>query len=121
MTGPTDAVEIEGTPFASLIKTLAELDVRKREVEAEMESIKAQLRAELKRGTYTIQGVPALSLKPTRRFDPKKAETLLANRPDLLEQVQVKVVDTKLARQKLAPEVYELCQTEGPKDTVQLG
>lgn len=118
MTNP-DAVELDGGPYADLVKMLADLDIRERQIKNEKDAIKAQLRAELKRGHYTINGVPALSLTPTRRFDPEKAAEILP--PAVFEAVARKVVDPTLAKQKLPPELYELCQKETPNDTVKLG
>lgn len=119
MSTPTHpAVELS-EETAAKVRILADLAVSKAAIEAQERELRAALRAELPaRGSYTINGVPAVSLAPTRRFNQDRAkEVLPAGTYDL---ICVQVADSRKAKELLPPALYELCQAEGPNDTVRL-
>lgn len=90
---------------------------QKRQIDALEKELCGQLRAALGRGKFTPPGGgPILSIGPTRKFDPTRAEQILP--APQLSLVQRLVVDAKLAKEKLPPELYAICQVESNNDTV---
>lgn len=85
---------------------------------ADAETYKAQLRDALPAGAYTVGGQKAISVTPTRRFNPDHAAKVLP--PHLLEAIERRMVDAKLAKETLPPALYEACSVETGKPTVKL-
>lgn len=106
------------THHADLVKQLTELHAHITELTEQTEHIKDKLRDSLDTGTHTINGQPAITLTPTRRFNPTLATTTLP--PELLTLCQVTTVDTKRAKQILPPSLYEACQETTGKTQVRL-
>lgn len=91
------------------VKRYLELDAIRADIEIEQNSIKERLRA-LGAGVHQAPCGVAVSVTPTRRFDAAKAEQIIP--PNLLEQVQSLVIDSKKAKAVLPPAAYEACQSE---------
>lgn len=98
--------------LAKLVATLEQI----RQLNADAEVYKAQLRDALQPGAYTVGGQPALAITPTRRFDPDRAAAVLP--PEQLAAVQRTVVDRALAEKILPPALYDLCRVESGKPAV---
>lgn len=117
----TDPLKPLSTAAEQTWVKLCHIRARKRELESEEKDLCAQLRSELGRGEFAPSEGPTLTIFPTRRFDSDLAARILP--ADLLAEVQKTVIDAKLLREKLAEkglpaELYDMCQTEGDKDTV---
>jgi conjugal transfer/entry exclusion protein len=85
---------------------------------ADADQYKAQLREALQPGAYTVGGQAAISVTPTRRFNPEHAAAVLP--PHLLDAIQRRQVDAKLAKETLPPALYDACSVEVGKATVKL-
>jgi hypothetical protein len=109
--------ELDTTTAATVAKLVA---VRRqiRDLTTEADTLTGQLRDNLQAGSYTINGEPAVSVTPTRRFNASLAAEVLP--PALLALIQSTTVDAKLAREKLPPALYEACQVDTGKPTVRL-
>lgn len=120
MNTPQSAVvrpELNPDAAATVAKLRAVLE-QIRQLEADADIYKAQLRDALGAGAYTVGGKPALSITPTRRFDAAHAEQILP--PQWLDAVRRPVVDAKLAKELLPPALFAACQVESAKPTVKL-
>lgn len=102
----------------NLVTRLADLQTRIAELTEQAEEIKGKLRANLDTGTYRINGRPAVTLTPTRRFSTDLATRVLP--PELLTLCQVTTIDTKRAKAMLPPNLYEQCQEITGKAQVRL-
>lgn len=111
------ATELD-TDTADLVRRLAELNTHITDLTEQTEQIKEKLRANLNIGTYTINNQPAISIKPTRRFSPTRALTVLP--VELLLLCQISVIDAKKAREVLPPALYASCQEDTGKPQVRL-
>lgn len=109
--------ELDPNAAATVAKLRAVLE-QIRQLEADAETYKAQLRDALRSGAYTINGQPALSITPNRRFNAEHAEQVLP--PQWLDAVRRSAVDSKLAKELLPPALFATCQVESGKPTVRL-
>lgn len=114
---PSTPPELDPDAAATVAKLAAVLE-QIRQLQADAETYKTQLRDVLSAGAYTVNGQPALSITPTRRFDPAHAEQVLP--PQWLTAVQRPVVDGKLAKELLPPALFAACQIESGKPAVKL-
>ncbi len=115
MTQPPTGSELDPQTAATLAKlndTLAQI----KQLTEDAENYKGQLRGKLTPGAYTVGGRPALSITPTRRFDPARAAEILP--ADQIAAVSRMQIDPKLAKSHLAPALYELCQVDAGKCAV---
>lgn len=103
---------------ADLVRRLTELNTQITDLTEQTEQIKEKLRANLNVGTYTINNQPVISIKPTRRFSPTRALTVLPT--ELLNLCQINIVDAKRAREVLPPALYASCQEDTGKPQVRL-
>ncbi len=117
MTQPTSATELDPQVAATVAKLRA-TNEQIAQLTADAEQYKAQLRDALPAGAYTVGGQAAISVTPTRRFNPEHAAAVLP--PHMLEAIQRRMVDTKLAKETLPPALYDACSTEVGKATVKL-
>jgi hypothetical protein len=101
-----------------LVTQLVELNAQISDLTEQAETIKAKLRANLDTGTHTINGRPAVTITPTRRFSTTRAQTVLPT--ELLTLCQIHVIDAKRAREVLPPALYESCQEITGKPQVRL-
>lgn len=104
--------------YAETVAQLAAITEQIKELTEEADKLKGFLRGDLEPGAYTVDGRPALSITPTRRFDPTLAVTVVPN--ELLRLITVETIDGKRAKQILPPALYERCQKESPTATVKL-
>lgn len=111
------STELDAT-FHELVQRLAHIQARKAELEAEEAEIKAKLTGNLTVGSYSINGKPALSVTPGRRFDPLLAATVLP--AELAALCQATVIDSKRAKLVLPPALYQQCQRENDRPTVRV-
>lgn len=98
--------------------TLADLHARVAALTEQINDIKTRLRTELAPGAYTINGEPAVTVTPQRRFDPAVAERVLP--PDFLELCRVPKVDASTARKVLPPALYAACQADSGEPVIRL-
>lgn len=112
---PATGTELDPDTAATLAKLVATLE-QIRQLTADAEHFKTQLRDRLGPGAYTIDTRPALTITPTRRFDPDRAATMLP--PTQLAAITRPVVDPTLAKQILAPALYDLCRVEAGRPAV---
>lgn len=120
MNTPQSAVarpELSPDAAATVAKLAAVLE-QIHQLQADAETYKAQLRDTLGSGAYTINGQPAVSITPTRRFDAAHAEQVLP--AQWLDTVRRTVVDAKVAKELLPPALFSACQVESGKPTVKL-
>ncbi len=98
---------------------LSALHQKAKEIEDQIKDAKERLMNEVEAGNLAVgdtietsAGHPAVSVRKTgRTFDPIKAATVLP--PAVIESISVKQIDPKVAKAKLPPELYALCQKDG--------
>lgn len=115
------APAVLATDAAQTAAKLADVRERIRELKKDEETLAAQLRAELGRGSFrSTDGLLSMTIRETRKFDASLAATVLAGTP-WLPLVQRMVVDRNLAKEVLPPELFGACQAASGKDTVSFG
>lgn len=89
------------------------------DLQAIAEDIKARLRAAVPAGSKVeVDGQPAFSVTPNRRFNATTAEHVLP--AELLELCKVSRVDAKAAKEVLPPALYAQCMVEVGEPVVRL-
>lgn len=100
---------------AVMLRKLVDLQARAADLDSQIESIKAELRA-LPPGDFALDGRPALRIIPTRRFDVDKAAGLL-NAEQRQAALVVSFNATEVKRHLTAVEIDE-CMVEVGKPKV---
>jgi hypothetical protein len=101
---------------AATLRKLRDVLDQIKHLEEEANAYKTLLRGKLGVGQYTVNGQPAVTISPTKRFDPDKAAEILP--PAAIEGISKTVIDAALAKKTLPPALYALCQSETGKPTV---
>lgn len=89
-----------------------DLEAQREQIVERQDAIKATLRALLPIGSHEAGGGVVVITAPAKRFDAKRAESVLP--PEALAQVTRPVVDRALAQTVLPPALYAWCQVESP-------
>jgi len=106
--------------LTAIADELARLAGRRKEIDERVNELKAKvadLGVEVGTTVNTSTGDPAFAVRVTgRRFDPVIAAQVL---PDALrEMVTIPIIDPKVAKAKLPPEMYSQCMTPGKESVV---
>lgn len=111
------------TPAAQTWQRLVHVRAELKALKEQEDALAAALRTELRRGVYDsgVDGLPALTIRATRRFDAARATEILTGTP-WWAQVSRTVVDQKAVEKLVEDEVIpsallEACKVDG-KDTV---
>lgn len=104
--------------MAAMVARLRVLNEQRTKLDEESEFIKQHLRQALATGSYTYQGTAMVQMRPTRRFNPELARTVLD--PEQLALCTVETVDRATAQKLLPPADYESCMKETGRATVNL-
>lgn len=110
--------ELTSADQRDLITRLYDVHTRMADLAEQERDLKARLRTQLRPGEYTVDQKKALTITPTRRFDPTLAERVLP--PDLLDLCRVSKVDSAAAKQVLPPALYAQCSADVGEPAVRL-